>query len=70
VFVLRLYLLPGVHRYKYVVDGEWRVDPDNEPRDPKRGSLLVLEERSGMLVMGSEEAVETETAVTLEPSLR
>ncbi len=69
-FIIRLYLLPGAYRYKYVVDGEWRVDPQNEPADPKKGSSLVLEERSGMLVMGSEEEVETEAEVTLEPNLR
>jgi len=70
LFTLRLYLLAGVHRYKFVVDGEWGVDPDNVPRDPQRGSLLVLEERGGLLVMGSEEDVVTEAEVKLQPAIR
>lgn len=28
----RLALRPGRHEYKFVVDGEWHVDPDNEHR--------------------------------------
>ncbi|UCG53767.1 MAG: glycogen-binding domain-containing protein [Candidatus Latescibacterota bacterium] len=65
-----LYLLPGTYRYKFVVDGNWIVDPDNPPLDPTKGSLLVLEERAGMLTLGVEKEVEIETETLLKPSAR
>jgi len=69
-FVIRLYLLPGTYRYKYVVDGEWMTDPENPAADAKRGSPLVLEERTGMLALGSEEQTDQPGAPALEPSFR
>ena len=45
VFSISLFLVEGVYRYKFVVDGRWISDPDN-PGDPEKGSPLVLTERS------------------------
>jgi hypothetical protein len=71
LFVIRLYLLAGTYRYKFVVDGESINDPDNPPTDPKRGSLLVLESRAGMIVIGSDEpAEERQKESKLEPHVR
>jgi hypothetical protein len=69
-FEVSLYLLPGIYRYKFVVDGTWVVDPENTPADPAKGSVLALEERGGMLAFGSTEEVEKETVEVLQPSLR
>jgi hypothetical protein len=69
-FEVYLFLLPGTYRYKFVVDGEWTTDPDNPPPVPADGSLLVLEERAGMLVLGAAEETREEEAVLLEPSGR
>ncbi len=65
-----LFLLAGTYRYKFVVDGEWVVDPDNPPVDAAKGSVLVLEERGGMLAFGSTEEVEKEVVAVLQPHLR
>ena len=46
-----LFIEPGVYRYKFVVDGEWRLDPDNKYGDDQ-GSLVVLEDRVGEEVVG------------------
>lgn len=71
VFIMRLYLLPGPHRYKFVVDGEWRVDPENLPRDPTKGSGFVLEERAGMLAMAGDVPLPDEGGEPeLKPMLR
>jgi hypothetical protein len=70
VFIVRLYLLAGTYQYKFVVDGEWIVDPDNPPADPKRGSALVLESRAGMIVIGTDEPLEEQKESKLEPNLR
>ncbi|MBP2681776.1 MAG: isoamylase N-domain protein [Candidatus Krumholzibacteriota bacterium] len=69
-FEVRLYLLSGKYRYKFVVNGNWTADPDNPGVDPSHGSLLVLVERAGTLAFGEEEAVEKESAALLRPSLR
>jgi chromosome partitioning protein len=41
-----LRLSPGTYQYRYVVDGEWRDDPDNPEREPNalggRNSVLVV----------------------------
>jgi hypothetical protein len=50
-FVTGLFLVAGEYRYKFVVDGEWIVDPDNPPLDPKKGSPLFLEEKNTGLAM-------------------
>ncbi|UCH82662.1 MAG: glycogen-binding domain-containing protein [Candidatus Latescibacterota bacterium] len=69
-FEIYLFMLAGTYRYKFVVDGEWISDPDNPPAVPADGSLLVLEERAGMLALGSAEEVTEEKVVLLEPSGR
>ena len=41
-----LRLPPGTYQYRYVVDGEWREDPENPEREPNpigsRNSVLVV----------------------------
>jgi hypothetical protein len=41
-----LHLPPGTYHYRYVVDGEWREDPDNPQAEPGpvggRNSVLVV----------------------------
>jgi hypothetical protein len=66
-FEVRLFLVPGSYRYKFVVDGKWMFDPDNPPNDPSQGSPLVLEERTGMLAMGDAEPEPGEAAPKIEP---
>jgi len=70
-FELRLYLVAGTYRYKFVVDGKAVPDPDNLPADPSQGSLLAIVERAGRLAFASSDEGETKgPAVTLKPSLR
>jgi hypothetical protein len=69
-FEVRLFLLPGKYRYKFVVDGNWIADPDNPGADPAKGSPLELQERSGMLVLGAAEESEEEVEEKLRPSVR
>jgi hypothetical protein len=53
LFEISLFLVEGSYRYKFVVDGQWIVDPDN-PGDPAKGSQLVLVERpAGMMLLKS-----------------
>lgn len=54
VFVVRLFLVAGTYRYKFVVDGKPMVDPDNRGGSPDQGSPLVLVERSGGLILSTE----------------
>lgn len=64
-FVVRLFLVAGTYRYKFVVDGETIPDPDNPGPSPERGSPMVLVERSGGLILSTEirdEARPTRTA--------
>jgi hypothetical protein len=71
-FEVRLFLLPGSYRYKFVVDGVLKADPDNPPDDPSHGSLLVLVERGGVLMLGSDAGDESEALEyeVLAPSVR
>ena len=69
-FEVRLFLLPGTYRYKFVVDGASIPDPDNPSADPSKGSPLQLQERSGMLVLGAAEEGEKKTKEKLVPALR
>jgi hypothetical protein len=69
-FEVRLYLLPGRYRYKFVVDGTWIADPDNPGADPAKGSPLELQERAGMLVLGAAQESENHRAEKLRPSVR
>jgi hypothetical protein len=64
-FVVRLFLVAGTYRYKFVVDGKAMADPDNPGTSPERGSPMVLVERSGGLILNTEipdEARPTRTA--------
>jgi hypothetical protein len=70
-FEIKLLLLPGTYRYKFVVDGNWISDPDHPPADPSQGSPLVLVERVGVLMFGTDEKVEAgKVGETLKSSLR
>ncbi len=53
-FVVRLFLVAGTYRYKFVVDGRPIADPDNPGTSPDQGSPIVLVERSGGLIMSTE----------------
>jgi hypothetical protein len=43
-FEIRLYLLPGAYRYRFIVDGESMPDPDNHRLDADGNSLFFLVE--------------------------
>ncbi len=53
-FVVRLFLVAGTYRYKFVVDGTAIADPDNRGTSPEKGSPIVLVERSGGLILSTE----------------
>lgn len=53
-FVVRLFLVAGTYRYKFVVDGKPIADPDNPGVSPDQGSPIVLIERSGGLILSTE----------------
>jgi Glycogen recognition site of AMP-activated protein kinase len=61
-FVVRLFLVAGTYRYKFVVDGKAMADPDNPGTSPEQGSPMVLVERSGGLILNTE--IPDETRVT------
>ncbi|MCD6378816.1 glycogen-binding domain-containing protein [bacterium] len=46
-YEIRLFLLPGKHRYVYVVDGESRPDTDNLCKDEKGNSCFYFSEVNG-----------------------
>ncbi len=52
-FEVRLFLVAGEYRYKFVVDGNWIADPDN-PGSAEKGSPIKLIERSGGLILDTE----------------
>ncbi|UCF06371.1 MAG: glycogen-binding domain-containing protein [bacterium] len=43
-FEIRLYLLPGRYRYRFLVDGVSMPDPDNPYRDTEANSYFILRE--------------------------
>ncbi len=53
-FEVGLFLVAGKYRYKFVVDGNTIVDPDNPGRSPEKGSPLALVERSGGLILSTD----------------
>ncbi len=53
-FVVRLFLVAGTYRYKFVIDGTPTADPDNRGSAPDKGSPIVLVERSGGLILSTE----------------
>ena len=48
-FEIRLYLLPGTYRYRFVADGAPVPDPDNPCRDLEGNSCFTLVQRDGAL---------------------
>ncbi len=63
-FVVRLFLVAGTYRYKFVVDGKPIADPDNRGSSPEQGSPIVLVERSGGLILSTEIVDESAPART------
>jgi len=52
-FEVRLFLVAGEYRYKFVVDGNWIADSDN-PGSAEKGSPIKLIERSGGLILDTD----------------
>jgi hypothetical protein len=48
-FEIRLFLLPGTYRYRFVADGASKPDPDNPCLDSDGNSCFILMERDGAL---------------------
>lgn len=57
-FEIRLYLLSGRYRYRFIVDGESIFDPDNPALDDDGNSVFHLVETPTGLVITMSEAVE------------
>ena len=49
VYRCRMMLVPGVYQYKFVIDGEWRIDPGNPNFQPNEfgslNSVLVVKNK-------------------------
>jgi hypothetical protein len=72
-FEIRLYLLPGNYRYRYIVDGVSKADPDCPCLDEGSNSCFTLVEKDGALeIVFAEEgrARETVTNISLAPSVK
>jgi hypothetical protein len=69
LFEISLFMVEGSYRYKFVVDGQWIVDPDN-PGDPTKGSPLVLVERPAGLMLSTSVPEEEAVAPSLLPWFR
>jgi hypothetical protein len=69
LFEISLYMVEGTYRYKFVVDGNPIVDPEN-PGDPKRGSPLVLVEKPAGLMLLTEDPEEPKAEPSLLPTFR
>jgi hypothetical protein len=48
-FEIRLFLLPGTYRYRFIADGVSKSDPDNPCLDSTGNSCFILMERDGAL---------------------
>ncbi|MFA4947522.1 MAG: glycogen-binding domain-containing protein [Candidatus Krumholzibacteriia bacterium] len=48
-FEIRLYLLPGTYRYRFLADGVTKPDTDNPCLDSNGNSCFILMERDGVL---------------------
>jgi hypothetical protein len=70
VFEWSLFLVAGDYRYKFVVDGKWINDPDNPPKDPQRGSPLMLVEVPGGLQIKELDAQGRPIGAVFKPSAR
>ncbi len=70
VFEIRLFLLPGRYRYRFIVDGVSIPDPDNEHRGPAGHSFFILVERDGVFrIVFSEDACIAAAAASDEAAL-
>jgi len=68
-FEISLFLVEGTYRYKFVVDGQWVIDPDN-PGDPAKGSPLSLVERPAGLMLLKSVPEEEKASPSLMPWAR
>ncbi len=68
-FEYSLFMVEGVYRYKFVVDGEWIVDPDN-PNSDDNGSLLALEETPVGLALREAPRPAAKTLPAIRPTFR
>ncbi len=68
-YMIRLFLIPGRYRYRFIVDGASIPDPGNINRDEEGNSYFILRERSGtyevvfrgaVAVAGHTERIDTE----------
>jgi hypothetical protein len=50
-FEIRLFLLPGTYRYRFLLDGVSKSDPDNPCADADGNSCFTLAERDGALTV-------------------
>ena len=73
-FEIRLYLLPGRYRYRFIADGVSMRDPDNPCLDAEGNSCFTLLQREGLLeVILAERAGSTPTGsdkTRMTPSVR
>ncbi len=63
VYELRLFLLPGRYRYRFIVDGASLPDPDNPNRDEDGNSFFIFRERDGRYEIVFEETFEVAAGV-------
>jgi hypothetical protein len=68
-FEIRLYLVPGRYRYRFIVDGNSIPDPDNPALDADGNSVFRLAETPDGLEVITGEARETSVGVTDELAL-
>jgi len=68
-FEIRLYLLPGRYRYRFIVDGNSISDPDNPALDTDGNSVFHLVETTDGLAITMGEAIETAEGAADELSL-
>jgi len=68
-FEIRLYLLSGRYRYRFIVDGDSISDPDNSALDADGNSVFHLVETPAGLAITMGEVTETAEGVTDELSL-
>lgn len=72
-FEIRLFLLPGTYRYRFLADGVSRPDPDNPCLDPDGNSCFILAQRGEALeiiLAKGALAAEARSASSISPSAR
>lgn len=68
LFEIRLYLVPGRYRYRFIVDGDSISDPDNPAVDAEGNSVFhLVESATGLSITMGEAAIKT-TGVVEEVS--